>query len=207
LQLLISGMALQAANDEVWNAIVPAIKLVSLFLTNAHVSPWFVKQLDMRPECMRADFDFRLDGLLFGRREQIQRSEIPKDEQYASKIYQRFIARPPSVVQHQKERDKVQDKLLSVAKNVEWSLMSGHNQPLNGLPSDMVYLGITRPQPMWYEKTSIIIAIEMVESLIRTDLTKAERAIETFRLASVISHEIAVQYHKCLTAINLIGSG
>lgn len=152
---------------------------------------------------MRTDFDFRLDGLLFGPREPIPRSEIPNRGEFASQQYQRFRARRLSVVQSQEERNKVQDKLLSVAKNVEWSFMSGYNQPLNGLPNSMVYLGVTQPQPMWYEKTSIIIAIEMVESLIRMDLTTAERAIETFRLASVMCHEIAVQYNKSVKTINL----
>jgi hypothetical protein len=55
-------------------------------------------------------------------------------------------------------------------------------------------LGKTQYDINYFDKTKILVAMETVEPLLRKDLNPAERAVDTFRLASIIAHETAVRY-------------
>lgn len=137
----------------------------------------------------------RLDALVSGQQEPILQHEVPNRPLYRRRQYRRFRLRHPRLAQQDTERAKVQNRLLSIAKILKLGLMSGHNMPLNGLPDDnTIFLGKTMYNPSVYDKVRMFVAIELVEPLLRTDLNPAERATDTFRLASLLVHETAVRY-------------
>jgi hypothetical protein len=136
----------------------------------------------------------RLDALILGPRETIHLDQIPREQRFVNKEFKRFKLRPPWVVQHAEQRKEVQDKLHSIAKNLELGLLSGHNRLQNSLPNNVGFLGKTQYNINYFDKTKIIVAMEMVEPLLRKDLNPAERAVDTFRLASIIAHETAVRH-------------
>lgn len=133
-----------------------------------------------------------MDAIFFGQREPIPMSEIPDEGKYHNRRYQRIRCRRPDVVRA--ERERVLLRLRNIAKNLELGFMSAGANSTNGLPDgkDAHTLGRTVFNTQWYSKTKILVAIEMVEPLLRTDLTVAEHTIEIFRLASILTHEVAV---------------
>ena len=138
--------------------------------------------------------EIRLDALLLGDKEIIPPDKIPSEQRFIGKDFKLFKLRDPWVVQEQAQREKVKTYIISLAKNLRLNLTSGRTWPQNGLPCNITALGKTRNNPFWFDQTRVDISIEMVEPLLRTDLTSAERAVDTFRLASTILHETTVCY-------------
>jgi hypothetical protein len=170
--------------------MIPALKVISLYLTDGPLLGWYVKYLGRYAVCLL--ISVRIDGLLFGQLEPIPRGQIPDEQDFHNRKFYRIRLRRLEVIKAQ--RGRVLEKLIEVAKNVELGLVSGFNDTMTGMPeSSGITLGKTFFNMTWYDKTKIFVAIEMVEPLLRTDLTVAEHAVETFRLASIITHEIAVR--------------
>ena len=103
--------------------------------------------------------------------------------------------RPPTICQQEKERRRAQQRLAALAENVDFFLVSGKNDPRNGLPSDPqgFMCGVTMHNDERRSSHTIVnIAFEMVDTLLRTDLTSAERMVEVFKLATTLLHESTV---------------
>jgi hypothetical protein len=118
---------------------------------------------------------------------------VPEEDR--SCTYEKFRVRPPTICQQDQERRRAQDKLRALASNVDFFLVSGLNDPRNGLPSDPrgFMCGLTMHNDERKTGHTIVnIALEMVETLLRTDLTSAERMIGVFKLATTILHESIV---------------
>jgi hypothetical protein len=134
----------------------------------------------------------RLDALILGKREVIPQDEIPAERTWIGKEFERFRLRNPPVVSDEAQRERVQTYISSLARNIRFILISGRTWPQTGLPAPEILLGKTRGNTIIFEHTKVYVAIETVEPLLRTDLTPAERAVDTFRLASIILHETVV---------------
>jgi hypothetical protein len=83
---------------------------------------------------------------------------------------------------------------MNSAGQVDIQFQSGHTKHRNGLPSKGFTDGRTVPKRLNGGRVRLQISYELVEPLLRSDLTSAERAVDTFRLACTLLHESAVRF-------------
>lgn len=101
-------------------------------------------------------------------------------------------------------RHTIQQKFEEAAKRIKFHLTSGwcNTIGLPGTGKDGAFThAMTMPLECDPSKEIVIdVGYEMLESLLRTDLTPAERALDTFHIACTLLHELAV----CIGACNTI---
>jgi hypothetical protein len=109
-----------------------------------------------------------MDALFHGRYENI--AEVPGDT-YLQRFYRRSqgerIADPKTQETQQKIRDMTQ--------NVRLALYSGYEDPSSGLPALRVNRNAMTKNNLVYKRVEILLAIELLQPLLRNDLTDAEK--------------------------------
>ncbi|KAH7360492.1 hypothetical protein BKA65DRAFT_473640 [Rhexocercosporidium sp. MPI-PUGE-AT-0058] len=93
----------EGSNPIVWNAILPALRMASLFLSNSHFWPWW-------------------DALMAGKYDKIPHDNVP--ELYKVFTYKKFTRRDPVVAGKPEEYDKLQAVFLQICSNVDLQFMS-----------------------------------------------------------------------------------
>lgn len=107
----------------------------------------------------------------------------------------RFKIRHPYIAQNLVTKQRLKRFFLKASENIIFTLSSGHNDFDTGLPlgpGRFMYGCSYMGKPGVFPKARVIISFELLEALMRTDLTPAERAIENYRLANTMIHETAV---------------
>ncbi|KUJ20903.1 uncharacterized protein LY89DRAFT_715211 [Mollisia scopiformis] len=90
-------------------------------------------------------------------------------------------------------QQKLQTQFLQAADVIEWCLHSGRTEIDSGIPhaTGGGAYGTTSEPVLLQPKIRIHITYELFEPLMTMQLNKAERALDTFRAASTIVHELA----------------
>ncbi|KAF7872441.1 hypothetical protein EAF04_003362 [Stromatinia cepivora] len=160
-------------NDTVWNLMVPALQLTTMFLANLYTWPWF-------------------DALFFGEMEEIDEIDLPA-ELHGKKGYRKFKLRPPYLSAQDSERRRVQGMLQRFRDDVMLDLSSGHTDTRSGLPDEFEFANTNESLDVVTKKgIGISMAFEILEPLFNEKITKAERMIVLYRFAGTLLHELCV---------------
>ncbi|KAF5870384.1 uncharacterized protein Bfra_009770 [Botrytis fragariae] len=165
----------EAKNDAVWNAMLPAIKIVSSVIANIHTWDWF-------------------NALLKGPLVEVPETELPPD--FGLHVM-RFIS-----VEDRKDTELASyaiELLGNMTKQVNYALVGAKSTPDGMAELGNFQAGLTRwsprrgtssspPEP---RATLVTIAYELVEPLLNPLLLPEDRALDDFRLAEDILHETA----------------
>ncbi|CAD6442137.1 8010588e-ef91-4fb5-adf5-f8a3efb3b9b0 [Sclerotinia trifoliorum] len=92
-------------NDIVWEALLPALRIASLYFSNIDMWPWH-------------------DALFASEWTEILQKEIPILHFFGRRGYRRFFTRDPFVYGSEAARRNVRNKLLNFSKNIYFSLTS-----------------------------------------------------------------------------------
>ncbi|KAI9647260.1 hypothetical protein NHQ30_003643 [Ciborinia camelliae] len=166
-------------NDTVWNMMVPALQLTTMFLVNLYTWPWF-------------------DALFFGDMEEVEAVDLPP-ELRGKRGYRRFKLRPPHVSAHDNERRRVQAMLDRFRDDVTLDLSSGHTDARSGLPDEFEFANTNGALDIVTKKgIGISMAFEILEPLFNEKITEAERMIVLYRFAGTLLHELCHAFWDCL---------
>lgn len=120
------------------------------------------------------------------------------DAKYHSQTHIRLRLRDPIDSNNSQSRLAVHEMFKNAGELIDYGLGSGRTNIYNGQPyydDDSFHYGIT-DRDFWNRGNSrrvvVILAFEMLESLLNPNSTTAERSLDTFRFASVLLHETAV---------------
>ncbi|TGO42835.1 hypothetical protein BHYA_0005g01000 [Botrytis hyacinthi] len=158
-------------NDEIWEAIQPALKIATLVLSNFATWQWF-------------------DALLNGMYEKIPDDELPAEIRGSD--YWRF--NPSNSFNYQERTTAFNEFLNEIVGSISWGFGVGQVS-LECFPQDGTYTsGITvgpRNSVLNLKGTAfILIAHDLVEPLLNPNLLPEDRALDTFQIVSVILHEL-----------------
>jgi hypothetical protein len=109
-----------------------------------------------------------MDALFHGRYEDIPNT--PGDT-----CLQRFYRRSQGEPIADPKTRETQQKIRDMTQNVRLALYSGYEDPSSGLPSLRVNRNAITKNNLLYERVEILLAIELVQPLLRDDLTDAEK--------------------------------
>ncbi|KAF7881945.1 uncharacterized protein EAF02_006633 [Botrytis sinoallii] len=158
-------------NDEIWEAIQPALKIVTLVLSNVATWQWF-------------------DALLNGMYQKIPDDELPAEIRGSD--YWRFY--PSNLFNYQERTATFNEFLNEIVGSISWGFGIGQVS-LECFPQDGTYTnGITvgpRNSVLNLKGTTfILIAHDLVEPLLNPNLLPEDRALNTFHIVSVVLHEL-----------------
>ncbi|KAF7891709.1 hypothetical protein EAF00_008011 [Botryotinia globosa] len=165
----------EAKNDAVWNAMLPAIKIVSSVIANIHTWDWF-------------------NALMKGPLVEIPETELPPD---IGIHLMRFIS-----TENRKDKELAsyaRELLGNMRKQVNYALVGAKSSPDGMAELGNFQAGLTRwsprrgtsSSPPELRATLVTIAYELVEPLMNPLLLPEDRALDDFRLAEDILHETA----------------
>ncbi|THV46479.1 hypothetical protein BGAL_0383g00090 [Botrytis galanthina] len=160
---------------DVWNAMLPAIKIVSSVIANIHTWDWF-------------------NALLKGPLVEIPETELPPD---FGLHLMRFIS-----MEDRKDKELASyaiELLGNMRKQVNYALVGAKSSPDGMAELGNFQAGLTRwsprrgtsSSPPELQATLVTIAYELVEPLLNPLLLPEDRALDDFRLAEDILHETA----------------
>ncbi|KAI9648058.1 hypothetical protein NHQ30_002686 [Ciborinia camelliae] len=161
-------------NDLVWEAMLPAIRIASLYLSNADLWPWY-------------------DALFATEWIDIPEEEIPKDA--TRQGWKRFFCRDPFVYGSEQGRRNVRDKILDLSKDIHFYLSCGYTDPTSGvkrLESDAGTIGGETVLNLAHNIILIRLSFEPIEALFPGNIERlnvAEIAMVHVDLAISILHE------------------
>ncbi|TGO28733.1 hypothetical protein BPAE_0024g00660 [Botrytis paeoniae] len=175
-------------NDEIWEALQPALKIVTLVLSNFATWQWYHSRFHLLP-CYFADRR-RFDALLNGMYEKIPDDELPAEIRGSD--YWRFY--PSKSLNHQERTTMFSEFLNEIVGSISWGFGVGQVS-LECFPQDGTYTnGITvgpRNSLLNLKGTTfILIAHDLVEPLLNPNLLPEDRALDTFQIVSVVLHEL-----------------
>ncbi|KAF7879196.1 hypothetical protein EAF04_000394 [Stromatinia cepivora] len=166
-------------NDDIWEALQPALKIATLVLSNTATWQWF-------------------DALINGSYEYIPDSELPDEYQGDEDGYWRFF--PSNAINHRErliEQNKFLDEMVGV---VTWGLGVGAVDldcfPYKGFTSGIT-IGPKRAVFNPGGNSFIIVAHDIVEPLLNPNLLPEDKALDSFQIAALILHELTHAMHTC----------
>ncbi|ESZ98553.1 hypothetical protein SBOR_1085 [Sclerotinia borealis F-4128] len=166
-------------NDRVWNMMVPALQLTTMFLANLYTWPWF-------------------DALFFGAMEEVDAVDLPPEHR-GKRGYRKFKLRPPYISAQENERRRVQAMLERFSDDVTFDLSSGHTDSRSGLPDEFEFANTSGSLDLVTKKgISISMAFEILEPLFNTKITEAEYMIVLYRFGGTLMHELCHAFWDCL---------
>ena len=91
---------------------------------------------------------------------------------------------------------RLQHDIMKVSGKINFELYSGWTKPNTGLATKLPdgECGYGRTSLDMTGGTNVFIGFELLEALMRDDLTSAERKLDVYRVTSVLLHEICVCY-------------
>lgn len=104
-----------------------------------------------------------------------------------------------------RDEQQLQRDILDISDKIGLSLHSGLTYEGSGCPLEAgeFTFGVTVRDRAG--EIRIYIALEILECLMRDELTPAERKLEIFRVAVTLLHETAVRYHTNTVSVTLLG--
>ncbi|KAA8574801.1 hypothetical protein EYC84_004049 [Monilinia fructicola] len=169
-------------NDAVWEALLPSIRMASLYLSNADMWPWF-------------------DALFAAEWTDVPANEVPKDSM--EKDYKRFFARDFTKYGSEEGRKIVRDKILEYSKHIFFRVTSSYVDAANGVEQHLVEdetTGASTVTNLALDISVVQIALERIEPLLPGNVEKlnvAERAQMEVDATITIIHELAhALYHR-----------
>jgi len=125
----------------------------------------------------------------------IDPTTMPKE--YRDRKYSKFSRRDPSKPGSADAQKVIDYRLNRMVRSTRFFIRDVSVHDVSGLPQSRGgSWGVTRRLEYLEEDqgpVQVSLAISLIESLLRTDLTSAERAVDTFRLAATLLHETAVR--------------
>lgn len=174
-----------------WKALEPCLRLASLFLANSHTSRWYVL-LGPHEQALKTNGFDRWDTLLFGRYEEVM-DGIPNE------FKGQLLRLKPNLDRATLDYDQHQKQFQELLKHyqIEYHLISGWTNASTGLPNNPrrgSWKHATTKEPLspMSNRIEVYISYELLEPLLRSDLTAAERKIDTFRFMVTLLHECCV---------------
>ncbi|KAM0124231.1 hypothetical protein ACHAP3_010493 [Botrytis cinerea] len=158
-------------NDDIWEALQPALKIATLVLSNIATWQWF-------------------DALLNGIYEKIPEDELPAE----IKKLDRWRFYPSKSFNHQERTTAFNEVLDQIVGSISWGFGVGQVSlecfPNNGRYTNGITIG-PRNSLLNTEGTSfILIAHDFVEPLFNPNLLPEDRALNNFQIVSVVLHEL-----------------
>ncbi|KAF7960633.1 hypothetical protein EAE96_000308 [Botrytis aclada] len=166
-----------STDDTAWEAILPSIRIASLYISHADLWPWF-------------------DGLLAAEWTDIPQSEVPFDIFTPREGWKRFNTRDPLVYGTEIGRRNVRNKILSHSKNIYFRLTSSYTDPANGVLAVDHRLGSIAGQTITSKISNdsvVNISFHPLEALLPGTVEKlntAERRMVQAEVAKTIIHEL-----------------
>lgn len=121
-------------------------------------------------------------------------------KEFRKNTYQKFLLRDPIKPGNWAAQNRIDEKLKQIVKSTRFVIRDGIAADTSGLPDPQdrgqVVLGSARRFEYIEDHQGWVwvgISFSLIEPLMRTDLTSAERAVDTFRLAATLLHETAVR--------------
>ncbi|ESZ96997.1 hypothetical protein SBOR_2613 [Sclerotinia borealis F-4128] len=163
-------------NDVVWEALLPSIRIASLYLSNADLWPWF-------------------DALFAAEWADIPEKEVPKNSIQTG--WKRFVARNPMVHGSEESRRNVRDKILHSSKNIFFCLSSAYVDRATGVQEMEVEhgsLSAVTVTNLAHDISVVTLCLEPLEALLPGNVERlngAERCLVQVDIATTILHELA----------------
>lgn len=156
-------LILQAEEPVVWNILEPSLRLASLFLTNASYYSWW-------------------DALFNGTYKDIPTYRIP--DSHLHETFLSFHQRPYHIRNTPEAISDMQIRLLTASERIRFRLFSGYTNCNTNIPvKEIFHYGETNVE-LWEgnvrELVRVNVAIEVLQPLLRGDLTDAERYVHLF---------------------------
>ena len=139
-----------------------------MLLTNANVYPWW-------------------DALFTDRFDEVEQWRIRPEEQHMRLLS--FHQRRPEERNTPQAIRHVQDAIIRAASKIRMALTSGYTNTETLVPKRRQYTYASMKEDFFQGFTKINLSIELLEPLLRNDLTGAERMSLQFRVASTVIHE------------------
>jgi len=121
-------------------------------------------------------------------------------KEFRKQEYHKFLLRDPIKPGNLAAQIRINEKLEQTVKCTRFHIRDAMAADTSGLPDPMdrgqAALGTARKMSYIADDQGWVwvgLSFSLIEPLMRTDLTSAERAVDTFRLASTLLHETAVR--------------
>jgi hypothetical protein len=116
-----------------------------------------------------------MDALFHGRYEDIANTRL-----------QRFYRRSQGERIADPKMQETQPKIRDMTQNVRLALYSGYEDPSSGLPALRVNRNAITKNNLAYKRVEILFAIELLQPLLRDNLTDAEKWVVDILLVNVM---------------------
>ncbi|KAF7864032.1 hypothetical protein EAF04_006997 [Stromatinia cepivora] len=165
-------------NDIVWEALLPSLRIASLYFSHMDMWPWY-------------------DALFAAEWTEIPKEEVSRMHLFGRTGYKRFVTRDPFVYGTEEARRNVRNKILKFSKNIYFSLTSCFVDPTSGVKTFDANLGSIAGSTLSSSIDSISVINLDFRSLtallpgIVDKLNIAERCLIHCDFAITIIHELA----------------
>ncbi|EMR80476.1 hypothetical protein BcDW1_10856 [Botrytis cinerea BcDW1] len=181
-------------DDIAWEAILPSIRIASLYISHADLWPW-------------------VDGLLAAEWTDIPQSEAPHALLGRHGGWKRFNTRDPLVYGTEEGRRNVRNKILSYSKNIYFRLTSSFADAASGVQAVDYQMGSVAGQTLTSKISNdsvIVVGFYALAPLLPGSVEKlntAERRLVEGEVAKTIIHELGhalfqQAYRACLPSHN-----
>jgi hypothetical protein len=162
---------MEASNPIVKSALVPVLQLCSYFISHSHMYGCW-------------------DALFFGDLDDIPKGQLLQS--FQNRRYARVWRRPRGECCSEQGIKQLQDAFLKVAGNIDWEFQASRISTHSGLPFPSTGNAMGLTSDNYVNNPKVYVSLELFESLIGADLNQAEIALDVFRAASTILHELTV---------------
>lgn len=163
---------IQARNDVVWNALEPCLRLASRFMSSAYTLSWW-------------------QAFIEGEYQPIDPTRLPARDQGITGLETFSHTGDPFDINFSA---RLENFLRNY--NISYHLINGWDDPWTGLDRGNWMCALTTPifLDRKRDRIEIYVSYEMLEPLLRTDLTIAESSIDRFRFVATLMHEVTVVF-------------
>jgi hypothetical protein len=172
---------LQVDNPEVWEILRSPLQLASRLLVDASYWPWYVNLLVLPETGTNRKITCRWDALFNGEYKPIENSRKPIDR--VKQFLLSFHQRGPALRNDPEALEELQRQILEASEKIRFGLHSGYARGDTGMPYDLkqdhIHYGETVPASI-YPYTKVWLGVEILQPLLRRDLTDAERYVQYF---------------------------
>lgn len=194
---------MEASNPIVRSVLVPVLQLASYIISHSYMFGWWVH--------VQYVFDHTLisaswDAIFFGKIDDVPKNELPIA--FQNRRFARLYRRNRDECYSEQGQKQLQDAFLQAAGDVDWFFQAGRSTCFSGLPvlgpnAGGAY-GLTDDGIIGSPK--VFITFELLEPMLSANLNKSEIALDIFRAANTLLHELAV-CHTCWASIFLLEFG
>ncbi|KAN0121736.1 hypothetical protein V8E51_000062 [Hyaloscypha variabilis] len=156
--------------EELWNVLKPSLRLATLMLTTAGLSPW-------------------LDALMDNQWQVVPASDVKDGCPTDSGVYNTYSIHTRSPIVASQSTKKVQDSIENLQGNLRIEISPTLRSKNNFAWAYHRQRSVLVDKKKKYAGSTITLSLEMILPLKKTDLSVSERIVQQFGVAKTIAHE------------------